>query len=190
MRLPRWLPAIAALTLLLTLVSGVPGASAARHTPRGAPGPIAFERKPGAYYRILTMNPDGTGQWPLTTNAWNDLMPAWSPDGSQVAFVSDRDTCLGCPPEIYVMNADGSNPVRLTNDPGSDTRPEWSPDGSRIAFASDRAGSPDIWVMLANGSKQTQLTSFPEAEDDATWSPNGARIAFSRSVVGFWDIWL
>ncbi|MFP6642604.1 MAG: protein kinase, partial [Candidatus Latescibacterota bacterium] len=66
-----------------------------------------------------------------------------SPDGSKIAFVSDRDGNH----EIYVMDSDGSNQTRLTSNYASDYDPSWSPDGSKIAFGSDRDGFGDIYVM-------------------------------------------
>ena len=57
------------------------------------------------------MNADGTGQTRLTNNAAFDIEPAWSPDGTKIAFASDRDGNV----EIYVMNADGTGQTRLTN---------------------------------------------------------------------------
>jgi hypothetical protein len=69
------------------------------------------------------------------TRGWAfDGDPAWSPEGSQVAFDTTRDGNL----EIYVMGADGTNPTRLTRDPGWDFAPDWSPDGARIVFVSTR----------------------------------------------------
>ena len=56
--------------------------------------------------------------------------PAWSPNGTKIAFGSSRDTN----PEIYVMDPNGSNIVRLTNNPAEDAQPAWSPDGQRLAF--------------------------------------------------------
>ena len=82
--------------------------------------------------------------------------PAWSPDGRQIAFVSDRDGNW----EIYVMNADGSSQTNLTNDLPDDTGPVWSPDGRQIAFVFCRDGSYEIYVMNADGSGQTRLTMY------------------------------
>ena len=69
----------------------------------------------------------------LTTQAAGsaDRAPAWSPDGTRIAFVSDRD---GGFPELYLMNADGSGVTRLTNNAFVDGNPSWAPDGSRLVF--------------------------------------------------------
>ena len=85
-----------------------------------------------------------------------DRSPAWSPDGSRIAFESFRDRNH----EIYVMNADGSDVIQLTDNRGFDRSPAWSPDGSRIAFDSDRDGNDEIYVMNADGSGQTNLTKL------------------------------
>ena len=65
---------------------------------------------------------------------YNDVYPAWSPDGKKIIFQSDRDG----DEEIYVMNIDGSKPKRLTDTKGRDTHPNWSNDGKKIVFQSNR----------------------------------------------------
>jgi tol-pal system beta propeller repeat protein TolB len=109
----------------------------------------------------------------LTASDGDDSEPAWSPDGTKIAFRSDRTGNS----EIYVMNADGTNPIRLTNQTGSDSDPAWSPDGSTIAFVSDRGGNDGIYVMSADGSGVTRLTGDGV---QPAWSPNGTTLAFSR----------
>ena len=71
------------------------------------------------------MDADGSNQTRLTNNPASDAQPAWSPDGTKIAFNSDRDGNF----EVYVMDADGSNQTRLTNNPADDGGPAWSPDG-------------------------------------------------------------
>ena len=78
------------------------------------------------------MNADGSELTQRTDDAADDGAPAWSPDGTQVAFHSSRDGNY----EIYVMNADGTGITRLTDNPADDGAPAWSPDGTSIAFAS------------------------------------------------------
>jgi Tol biopolymer transport system component len=132
--------------------------------------------------QIERMNRDGTGRIPLTgTNANNDR-PAWSPDGSRIAFVSSRDGNN----EIYVMNADGSGQTRLTNNSISDVDPVWSPDGSRIAFVTEVFSGTllsNIHVMNADGTGQMALTTSND-DHDPVWSPDSSRIAFASGRTG------
>jgi TolB protein len=103
----------------------------------------------------------------VTNHPANEFTPAWSPDGSQIAFESYRDGNS----EIYVMDANGSNPVRLTDDPAWDRDPAWSPDGSRIVFQSARDCNGEIYVMNADGSNPVRLTRDASSDDDPAWSP-------------------
>ncbi len=93
-----------------------------------------------------------------------NYLPAWSPDGSKIAFTSNRDGN----PEIYVMNRDGSGLHRMTNNPAIDVTPTWSPTGNQIAWVSDRTGSPKIYVMNADGTGARLLIS--DYCDRPTWS--------------------
>jgi TolB protein len=94
-----------------------------------------------------------------------NYLPIYSPDGSKIAFTSNRDGN----PEIYVMNAkDGSGLRRMTNNPGIDVTPTWSPTGNQLAWVSDRTGTPHIYIMNADGTGQRLLLS--EYVDRPTWS--------------------
>jgi Tol biopolymer transport system component len=103
---------------------------------------------------IFTMNHDGTNVTQLTFDSELDDQPAWSPDGTRIAFRSNRTLADG---NIWVMNANGSNQANLTPDPLPATidnrRPAWSPEGTRIAFGSNEGGTFDIWTMKADGSE-------------------------------------
>jgi len=116
---------------------------------------------------IYVMDADGSGPVGLTSDPAQDFAPAWSPDGTRIAFYSERGGVGG----IHVMNADGSGVVRLTSDGGRE--PAWSPDGAMIAF--ERWS--DIYVMNADGAGVTQLTAG-HAEIEPAWSPDGRWIAF------------
>ena len=96
----------------------------------------------------------------LTDSAGDDLLPAWSPDGRMIAFVSQRDGN----PEIYVMLADGSHQTRLTFAPGGDWRPAWLPDSRHLVFTSDRSGSNDIFLVTV----PDPLTSATDKEPQLT----------------------
>ncbi len=96
----------------------------------------------------------------LTDNPFSDAYPAWSPDGTRIAFVSDRDG----KPNIYVMDADGKNQKRLTNNDTMNYWPAWSPDSKKIAFLSEVWVFFNIFVMDADGSNPINLTDRHENE--------------------------
>ena len=137
---------------------------------------------------IYVMSADGTNQINLTRHPKADRHPTWSPDGTKIAFTSDRDGDR----EIYVMKASGGRPIQLTeNLVPWDRAAAWSPDGKRIAFTSGRDGDFDIYVMDADGSDPIQLTHNLLAMDDhAAWSPDGERIAFTSNREGEFDIYV
>ena len=119
--------------------------------------------------------------------SYSDLLPQWSPDGSEIAFVSDR-TGSG---QIFVMSAvDGSDQVQLTKDIGQNQHPSWSPDGNRIAFASILTGNYEIYVMNADGSGQTRITNKSGNNDHLDWSPDGVKIAFRSDSDGNSEIYV
>jgi len=146
---------------------------------------IAFASDRDGNFEIYVMNADGSEQTRLTDNDAFDGYPAWSPDGTKIAFASDRERNGHL--EIYVMHADGTGQHNLTYTPELwlNSEPAWSPDGSKIAYGE---GDPlnnswEIYVMNADGTGQTQLTDFYPSDSSPTWSPDGSKIAF-ESVKG------
>jgi TolB protein len=97
---------------------------------------------------------DGSPAVQLTDNPGEDANPHWSPDGSTIAFMSDR----GGNWDIWVIPAEGGTARQVTFHPSTDRNPRWSPDGTRLAFASDRDGSLDIWTL----DMKLQLGTPPE----------------------------
>lgn len=94
--------------------------------------------------------------------------PAWSPDGSMLAYVVQT----GLSEEIYVVNADGSSPRNVTNSRRYRNRqPEWLPDGSGIVFASDREGHFNLYVINLDGSGLRRLTYLPGDAQAPSWKP-------------------
>ena len=115
----------------------------------------------------------------LTTAPGLDDMPAWSPDGSRIAFRSTREGRS----DVWMMSADGTGAVRLTPEtvaggfaPSGD--PAWSPDGVWLAYASGANADRDIWLMRADGSGKRRLTSDAADEREPAWAPDGAVIAY------------
>jgi Tol biopolymer transport system component len=118
---------------------------------------------------------------------FSNFDPAWSPDGSQIVFYSNRVT--GSAFNLFVMMATGEPPAptQITFDEeDGNTDPAWSPDNSQIVFVKGTFPNVDLWLVPAAGGPTTQLTDFPTAEYEPTWSPDGTQIAFRRAD----DIWV
>jgi Tol biopolymer transport system component/tetratricopeptide (TPR) repeat protein len=120
-------------------------------------GTIAFQgtdaegNNPGIY-----LAPFGGGEVTRLTNHESDRSPDFSPDGSQLAYMSTRNGNW----DIYTISTAGSTPRQISTAPGNDGLPAWSPDGSRIAYVSDADGSWAIYVINASGGTPTKLTEW------------------------------
>jgi TolB protein len=140
-------------------------------------------------FEIYTVNVDGSDPVNVTNHpGFDGWRPAWSPDGSRIAFFSTRDDPAN--DEIYTVNADGTDLQRLTFDPADDANPAWSPDGSKIAFVSNRSGNFEIYVMNSDGTEIIPLTDHPGDDDWPSWSPGGDRIAFASDRDGGMNIYV
>ena len=126
---------------------------------------------------------DGSLAQNLTNNPALDFQPAWSPDGTRIAFTSDRDGDR----EIFVMNVDGSGLVQLTMNTDSDGTPAWCENGTKIAFRSDRDGNLEIYIMNADGSDQIRLTTDAATDTEPSCSPDGSTILFFSDRSGNGD---
>ncbi|NMC30171.1 MAG: substrate-binding domain-containing protein [Pelolinea sp.] len=151
---------------------------------------IAFDSDRDGNREIYVMDPDGKNTVNLTNNPADDFGPAWSPDGQEIAFVSNRENEQGGGQYIYIMNADGSDVRQLTTGNNSD-HPDWSHDGSAIVFSSDANGNNEIYVIKADGGVEpTNLTNSDVQDTQPTWSPDGSKIAWLSGSDGNWDIFV
>jgi Tol biopolymer transport system component len=137
---------------------------------------------PNVINDIFTMNPDGSGVVKLTHSEDFSDAAGWSPDGSKIAFGSDRRNGADRQ-EIYVMDADGSNVRRVSTLPEKaefDTAPRFSPDGRRLVFTRYiiDPGRAALFTVRVDGGGLKQLTAWGNGAGDADWSPEGKKIVF------------
>lgn len=136
--------------------------------------------------RIVTLDLQTGETRDLTDGSVNDWGPAWSPDGRQIAYVSNLGGNHG--EELYVINKDGGPPRRLTSTAERETAPSWSPNGEEIVYLlfwwDEALGYfiGDLHVMNVVSGATRQLTDTPKLEWEPHWSPDGRFITYSRET--------
>ena len=116
---------------------------------------MALERRQGENSDIVLLSPETGEQIQVSTSQVDDINPAWSPDGSRLAFCSYAG---GQNWEVLVYNfADGSL-VNFSNSPANECAPVWSPDGLHLAWISDMDGNADIYTAAVTGETLVRLT--------------------------------
>lgn len=147
-----------------------------------AAGRIAYSSGGFSSHEIKTMNPDGSDVRQLTNLGKDCYAPAWSPDGTRIAFTVYKKNAPRWA-EICVMDADGGNLTWLTDNDSYDSEPSWSPDGTKILFFSERENPKgELYLMNADGSDVVRLTKNTYRESGACFSPDGTKIAFSAEL--------
>jgi len=132
---------------------------------------------------LWVMNPDGSNPRALTFK--DDIDPTWSPDGSMIAFASNRSGER----QLYVANANGKNVEQVTDLNNMGGRSSWSPDGTKLAFYRGPAGDRDIYVINIDGSGLQRLTNGGD-NLGPSWSPDGEWIAFTSFRDGNNEIYI
>jgi len=138
-------------------------------------------------WAIYTFGADGTGLTRLThePGVW-DADPAWSPDGSLIAFsrIHPREADRS---DLWIMNSDGSGERRVGVE-GFAAR--WSPNGRRLLYATSFRGSSDLATCALDGTDVQLLLSTPALETNPSWSPDGSQVLFISDEDGDREVYV
>ena len=143
--------------------------------------------KTRARITLLSLVDSGTRRLTKPGEQDLDIEPAFSPDGSTVAFV--RSNAGGMVSELYVVPTSGGEARRLTFDQRTIwSLPAWMPDGNEIVFTSSRSGSPSLWRIFAAGGTPQPVAGSSVNSECPTISLKGNQLAYQQ-VVHQTDIW-
>ena len=148
------------------------------YSPKG--GLVAFQAYKGGTFHIWTMHPDGTGLHQLTEGHGDDREPRFSPDGSKIAFASDR--AFQGSYDIWVAEVSSGKLTRRTSAAADEYEPAWSADGREIAFVSGTGAlGTTIQAVDESGAARTLETAPAGAHlNSPSWAPDGKRIAYTQ----------
>jgi dipeptidyl aminopeptidase/acylaminoacyl peptidase len=128
----------------------------------------------------------------ITSGPWNDTDPEWSPDGTRIAFVSDRTSgerdWEGRHSDVWVVPAAGGEAVRISDHDEADTDPAWSPDGRTLAFfgSLSEGDHPKIYLAPSAGGAPSTLASpgVDHLGNHLTWDAGGRALTFEAGAKG------
>ena len=142
---------------------------------------IAFTSSLGPGHKeIFVMDFDGQRPVQITHNGAINLSPAWSPDGSQLAYVS----FVSGRPEIQVVDAEGKRSRVFAREGDLNSAPEWAPDGKSMVYSVSREGNSELVRIDLRSNRITRLTNHPAIETAPAFSPTGRELAFTSDRAG------
>jgi len=149
---------------------------------------VLLSMEENGYAHLFFYIPQALPLTRLTYGAWDDVSPALSPDGSQVAFASNRDGTW----DLYVLNLDSGETTRVTNSPEYESAPSWSPDSQWLACEVYRNENLEIGIVSLTDGDQAPIpvTNESSADHSPAWAPDGRHVAFVSNRSGDSEIWL
>ena len=151
-------------------------------------GIIVFSMGDGLYNHLFIYNPYSRPLTRLTGSNWDDIEPAVSPDGKQVAFSSNRDGQW----DIFLLNLTTDEITNITDTKTYDGSPAWSPDGQYVIFETLNGNEIDLVIqsIVDITSAPIQITENAGDNFSPAWSPDGQRVAFITNRNGRNELWV
>jgi len=149
---------------------------------------IVLSIEENGYAHLFVMIPGELSLTRITSGDWNDITPAVSPDGSRIAFASNRDGFW----DLYLLDLQTGGTQQLTNTPQYDSSPTWSPDHAWLAYETYQDNSLQVAIQSMTNLKQPPvlLTDDSYSNHSPAWAPNGRQIVFISDRGGDSDVWL
>lgn len=141
---------------------------------------IAYVVKRGGRYELQVADADGHGAQTVLASEEPIISPAWSPDGTRLAYVSFEHR----KPVVYVQSLMTGERRAVANFPGSNSAPAWSPDGRRLAVVLTKDGGSQIYLLDLEGGGVTRLTYSSAIDTEPNFSPDGRHILFTSDRGG------
>lgn len=141
---------------------------------------IAFVQAQGKGKEIYVVDFDGSNPVQVTRDQSINLSPAWSSDGSQLAYVSYRDGI----PKVYTVNLRDGTQRLVAGYPGINISPAWRPGSNQLAVTLSKSGNPDIYLVSSGGDIIQKLVQSWSINVSPSWSPDGRRLAYVSSESG------
>jgi len=136
--------------------------------------------KDKSIYRLQVADADGYDPHTILESAQPLLSPAWSPDGTSLAYVSFEERNSA----IYLQDIRSGRREKLISGSGINSAPAFSPDGQRLAVTLSRDGNPEIYLFGLVSKSLTRLTNHPAIDTEAHWAPDGQSIVFTSDRGG------
>jgi len=141
-----------------------------------APGDGPDDRR----YILQVADTDGFNPKNIVKSAEPIMSPAWSPDGSKIAYVSFESKKSA----IYIQTLATGERQKVSDLPGINGAPAWSPDGSQLALTLSKDGNPDIYVLDLASRNLTRITDHFAIDTEPSWSKDGSQIVFTSDRGG------
>ena len=138
------------------------------------------EDRAGRHYSLAVADADGENEIVAVHGREPIISPAWSPDGSKVAYVSLEDR----KPVVYLQDLMTGRRNQISNQKGNNSAPSWAPDGSTLAVALSKDGNTEIYTVRSDGSGLRRLTTNNAIDTEPQFSADGQTIYFTSDRSG------